>query len=295
MHRSYQPMRVGLPQITFALCAVICAYACGQPAMRPAVPPGIRPQPVAQPNGDVTVMPQNLPASRRSGMLLNVDTRWVNAYGYRPVEVTISSPLPTTAAHTITIQLHAGWDNVTTVEQEFDFPSGATKASTVISVPCYEQSVFGFWWNVRVDGVKDIDLSLDQESASRSSHTSYTLVRVLVDGSQATHKSSVATNVSEFEVLSLVLSDFPRRWIDYTCLDVVSLSNANLQELAKKNPAALESIERWVRTGGQLWVSYAGDNLENLPEISKQLKVPEGLIGAVARAGVKDSKEMTNE
>jgi hypothetical protein len=264
---------------------------------------GTMPPPVAQPNGDFTVMPQNLqggspPVSRRSGMNLYVDTRWVNAYGYRPVEVTISSPLPTTAAHTITIRLHSGWVNVTTVEQEFEFPLGATKASTIVAVPFYEQSIFGVWWDVRVDGVKDIDLSMDQDDASRrvtGSNVSASTVRVLVPGFQINQKSLVSTSTFDFEVLSLEPGDFPRRWIDYTCLDVVSLSMSDLNQLTKTNPVALESIERWVRAGGQLWVSGVGDKLEKLPELSKQLQVPDALLQGVADSGIKDRNDKTSE
>src|SRR6476620_975243 len=117
MTRGNHSVRVGLQRIAIALCAAICSHACAQVPTPPAMPAGAMPQPVVQPNGDVITMPQNLPASRRTGLILFVDTRWVNAYGYRPVAVTLSSPLPTTAAHTITIQLHWGWDNVTTVEQ----------------------------------------------------------------------------------------------------------------------------------------------------------------------------------
>ncbi len=256
------------------------------------------PQPVAQANGDFIIMPQNLPASRRTGMRLSVDTRWVNAYGYRPVEVTISSPVPTTAVYTITIKLHSGWEYVTTVEQDFEFPLGATKASTIVSVPFYDPSIFGVWWDVWVDGTKDIDLSMDQNSASRrvnSSNASASTIRILVPGPQAAEKSSVSTSVLDFEVLSLPLGDFPRRWIDYTCLDAVSLSIADLEQLVKTNPPALESLERWVRTGGQLWVWDVGSKLEKLPEVSKQLGVPEAQLLALADPAFRDPNERTNE
>ena len=73
-------------------------------------------------------------------------------------------------------------------------------------MPFYEQSVFGVWWDVRVDGVKDKDLSLDKDrcvAKSVGSNVSASTVRVLVPGSQATQKSLVSTSVSDFEVLSL--------------------------------------------------------------------------------------------
>jgi hypothetical protein len=298
MHRSHQSMRVGLPQIAAALCAAICSQACAQAPTPPTVPAATMPTAVSQPNGDVITMPQdpNLPASRRTGLILFVDTRWVNAYGYRPVEVMIQSPLPTTAPHTIKVQLHSGWANVTTVEQEFEIPSGATMAKTVVSMPFYEQSVFGYWWDIWIDGVKDNDLSLSKENASRrniGSNVSSSTVRVLVPGSQT--KTLVSTSVSDCEVLSLALNDFPRRWIDYTCLDVVSLSIADLDQLAKTNPTAFESVEAWVRTGGQLWVTDVGAKLEKLPEVSKQLKVPGTLLQAVVDPVIKEPSDKAND
>ena len=298
MRRSHHSMRLLLQQLTIALFAVLGSHACAQAPAPPAASSGAMPQPIAQPNGDLTFVPQNLPASRQTGLILSVDTRWVNGYGYRPVVVTIGSQLPTTAAHTITIRLHSGWENVTTVEKDFELPSGARQASTIISLPFYEQSIFGVWWDVWVDGVKDVDLSLDKESASRrltSSNVSASTVRVLVPGSQAARQSVGATNVFDFEVLSLTLAEFPRRWIDYTCLDVVSLSSVDLQQLATSSPTALEAIERWVRTGGHLWVSDVGGELEKLPQISKQLKVPESLIQLGANSGLKDSNENNND
>ena len=298
MHPGYQSMRIGWLQIMIALGPVIGSHAFAQGPAPPAGPTGVMLQSVAQPNGDFTVMPQNLPASRRSGLQLFVDTRWVNGYGYRPVEVTISSPAPTTAPQTIAIQLHSGWDNVTTVGQDFEFPKGATRASTIVSVPFYEQSISSVWWDVRVDGAKDIDLSMDKDNAPRrfsGSNVSASTIRILVPSSTAIQKSVVSTTVIDFEVLSLELGNFPRRWIDYTCLDVISVSLADLDQLAKTNPSALESIVRWVRAGGQLWVSDVGTKLEKLPKVSKQLKVPDALLQAVADPVVKDPNEKTNE
>ena len=185
MHRSHQSKRVGILQISAALYAAICSPARAQPPTPPAGPAATMPAAVSQPNGDVITMPQdpNLPASRRTGLIFLVDTRWVNAYGYRPVEVMIQSAKPTTTAHTIRVQLNLGWANVTTVEQEFEFPSGATIAKSVVTVPFYEQSVSGYWWDVWVDGVKDNDLSLTKENALRrniGSNVSSSTVRVLV-------------------------------------------------------------------------------------------------------------------
>ena len=252
------------------------------------------PTPMVQANGKPMVMPVNLPASRRTGLNFEVDTRWVNGYGYRPVEVTITSPQPTTAAHSIMVELHAGWDSTVAVQQQFEMPAGATRASTTISVPFYDQSVFGVWWDVWVDGVKDNDLSLDQISAARSvsgSNVSGSTLRVLILGPEATQKMLVTTPSSDFEVLSLTPNTFPQRWIDYSCLDVVSLSVAELEQLNKTNPAALEAIRRWVRTGGYLWICDVGTDLEKLPDVSKLLQVSAAMVQPLPDLVAKESSD----
>ncbi len=290
----HRPMRIVLHPIAIAVIAMLCSQVRAQ-SPTPTTAQAIMGQSLSQQNGDFTVMPRNLVASRRSGLGLSVDTRWVNAYGYRPVEVTIISfPKPSTAAHTIKIQLHSGWNNVISVEQDFELPLGATRASTIVAVPFYEQSIFGFWWDVWVDGFKDIDLSMDKEDAARrvnGTGVSASSVRALIPESAAIPKSMISNTGFDFEVLSLKLGDFPRRWIDYTCLDVASLSFADLQLLAKTNPAALEAIERWERTGGQLWVSNVGEKLEKLPEVSKLLQVPDALLPALADPILKDAND----
>jgi hypothetical protein len=95
--------------------------------------------PVGQTNGAVIKMPLKRPVSRSSNLTLSIDTRWTQNYGYRPVEVTISSRKPVTSDRTITIKLYSGWDwnGNMRVEQEFKFPSGSTSASTPVLMPPY--------------------------------------------------------------------------------------------------------------------------------------------------------------
>src|SRR4051812_2590628 len=185
MTRENQSLRARPSLIVALVCSVVSSQAYAQAAPSPPVATPAMPQPVMQANGDVIMMPQNLPVSRRFGLRFEVDTRWVNTYGYRPVEVTVSSPLPTTSAHTITVLLHSGWESTVTAEQDFEFPLGATKASASIALPLYETTYFGVWWEVLVDGKKDIDLSVEKNGASRAfsaSNVSTSTVRVLVPG-----------------------------------------------------------------------------------------------------------------
>ncbi len=99
----------------------------------------------------------------------------------------------------------------------------------------------------------------------------------------------MATNAMELDALSLNLSAFPTRWIDYTAFDVVAISLDEARQLAKNQPATFEAIGRWARAGGQLWISDVGKELEHLPEVSKLLHVPETLIAVVAETTSSDN------
>jgi hypothetical protein len=235
---------------------------------------------VVLPNGTVQ------PISRRSKLWLSVDSRWANNYGYRPIEVKISSSTPVAADRQITIRLFSRWwgrnSGIFTVEQDFELPTGSTSATTTLALPQYQLATQMFWWDVWVDGVKDRDLSLDEKVANTTmvggiGATSGGL-SCLVVGQAGSKRTLMTSATAEFDYLSLPLADFPRRWIDYTCLDLVALSLAELSQLSNSNPAALEALRHWVQAGGQLWVTDIGSELERLGELSTLLGLDDSLL-----------------
>jgi hypothetical protein len=243
---------------------------------------GWTPVPVAQANGALVQMPLNQPASRHSHLSLALDTRWANNYGYRPVEVTIASSRPATADRLVTVRLHTGWNGLLDVEQDFELPLGSTSATTTIAVPQFQSSGQSMWWDVWVDGIKDNDLSLDADGAARMAGGGFgsaSGITFLVIGPQT--RALLAPNTYHFEILQLPTAEFPQRWIDYTCLDVVVLSSSELQALSQSNPAAFASIERWVRAGGQLWVGDVGAQFEQLADVSKRFRLSDSIHPAI--------------
>ena len=195
----------------------------------------------------------------------------------------------------MTIQLHSGWGVEVSAEQDFEMPLGSRAASTTVDIPTYDPAIVYFWWDVWVDGVKDDDLSVPKEEAlSSGAGTRTGLGRtILVPGPPSSHRSLVTTTSFDFEVLTLKLADFPRRWIEYSCLDVIALSTAELQQLSQQNSAAFTAMSRWVRTGGELWVCDVGNELESLPAVCKLLQMPDLILPTSAEAG-KDSNEVDN-
>lgn len=226
-------------------------------------------------NGLNVETPLDRPTSRLSGLRLSIDSRWVDNYGYLPVAVTVNSPTPSTTERLITIRLHAVWRtrwwSETVVEQEFVLPSGSTSAGTVVACPKYQAAAQFYWWDVWVDGVKDRDLSVDLSTAApaMSSAPPSSGCMMLVLGNASQDRQILNPGTVDVTVMALPLADLPTRWIDYTCLDIVSLSADELQRVADANPDALAALRRWVWTGGQLWVGNAGTQWQKLPTVDE--------------------------
>jgi hypothetical protein len=146
---------------------------------------------------------------------------------------------------------------------------------------------------------KDKDLSLDEQNAmttmfSGMAASGQTALSVLAVGPSSRQAWLTSPNTQAFEVLSLPATEFPKRWIDYTCLDVVSLSRAELQLVAQSNPDALAALRYWVEAGGQVWISDAGKNWEQLPEVAKAFGVPATILG-MAEDGARDTENDAEE
>jgi hypothetical protein len=283
-------------------CAVLALLCIGGPShaqQGPGTSPAVAAAPVSQYNGNRIQMPQGFAVSRYSGVTLAIDPRWTNSYGYQPVEITVTAAKVLKRDRVIRIQLHTGWMTSVGAEQVFELPAGSTTATATMSLPVFQAATNSYrWWDVWVDGVKDKDLTADRNSpvawTNRSSGVQSNL-SFLVAGPPQSHRSLVATNATEFEVLSLELPKFPTRWIDYEGLDVVALSRADMETLRTKHPDIFSAICRWVRAGGQLWVGDAGQQLENLPQISKQLRVSEYVVPLDSPAAADTSTEKPAE
>jgi hypothetical protein len=114
---------------------------------------------------------------RPSGLQLQISSYWVEASGYRPVQIKVSSPRPATADRTLSIQLTPvqwyGYRTTQVVQFELVLPQGSVQASRTVSVPQYS-----IWqqWQVQVheDGRWLKDLSATLGWARTSQHWEWT-------------------------------------------------------------------------------------------------------------------------
>jgi hypothetical protein len=242
-------------------------------------------QPIVQFNGAVIQAPLKRPRSRQSNLTMVVDSRWGNGYGYRPIVVTFSSATPAASDRLIKLRLSGGWGGQTTVEQDVLLAAGNSTATATLLMPHYQVGMNFYWWDVWVDGVKDKDLSIEPgDAANRTgggvSSGSAGTPTFLVMGPPQNDKQLVTTGSLEFEVLTLSAATFPRRWLEYTCIDVVALSADELQALPQTNHAAYAALRSWIFAGGSLWVCEVGEKLEQISDVSKVLGLKDSVVGA---------------
>jgi len=240
--------------------------------------------PVGQTNGAVMKMPLKQAVSRSSKLMLSIDTRWTQNYGYRPVNVTISALKPVAAEQSISIELYSGWNGAMRVEQDFTLPSGSTSATTTVLVPQYQTGTPFYWWDLKVNGFLDRDLSLKKQDAfsiAQGGYSAVSGVSFLATTTAIDQRQLVAPNNMEFEILSLNLSEFPKHWLHYTCLDAATLALDGLVKLKRSNSRAFQALICWVRAGGQLWVDDVGGDFERLPELSAMLRLRPGIASNV--------------
>jgi hypothetical protein len=220
-------------------------------------------------------LPTSTTVSPQSGLQLEVDSRWINNFGYRPIRVAVTSPKPTVANHLITIRLYVGFPDVISVEQDFKMPIGTTTARATVACPQFHDRL-NYAWDVWIDGVRDPNLSVEMPAGLQVYSTNPSQgpngnLKFLLLGTPWQSNQTTSPGVGTFDTLMLSPTELPTRWLDYTCFDVVALKPSEIWSIAQSRPEAIVAICRWVRSGGQLWVSQVGNQWEEVADIENQL------------------------
>ncbi len=237
------------------------------------------PNPSLASNGDKVIVPlSRAPASAystQSGLQLEIDTTWAGNRGYRPVRVTARKLKPATAETLITIQFSAGnWRNARqaiAVETDFELPQGAASSATTFSVPQYLDWNH-FSWEVWVDGVKDEELSIEAMGYNSGSPGA---AAVGVLGPSLWNSSNVQllqmASSSTLETFDFDIAKLPEQWIDLSSFDAFTMKLGQLELLYVSDPEKYSQLLRWLRAGGNLWVTELGDEFAELAKLERML------------------------
>ncbi|RIK87741.1 MAG: hypothetical protein DCC67_01475 [Planctomycetota bacterium] len=236
-------------------------------------------------NGSLVTLPaspQGAGYSPQSGLQLSINIDWPGQYGYRPVDLTVRTAKPTTQEQRITVRFNAGdyssKGRSIEVEDSFLFPRGATTASGRILVPQY-QDWYMLGWRVWIDGRPDDFLAVKDASGFQLGPGA-TNMGVILAGTTVTQTSAYqvalqgAYSGSAVSVKPMALAELPVDWLEYSTLDVVIIPAAELITLVERHREQATGLLRWVRAGGNLWVTEAGQDWRRLATIDEALDSP---------------------
>jgi hypothetical protein len=234
----------------------------------------------------------------RTGLQLTVDTRWIDASGYRPVRIELRRAQgAATSQRVLTIRLrphaHTSSDTIV-VSQDIRIPDGSEDVSTVISVPqlgpwvSFEMDVYE---NGRYIEALSIGPSRVATTWSGTFESDSRNPAVLVIGDPVNLPlnglaySEVMHTIDQTAAWRTVPTIFPTRWIDYSGFDLVVAPQRDLATFVAASPAQWHALRDWLLAGGTMIVSGAGDNSQNIGDIQRTLGV------AMTQQAVVDSKQ----
>ncbi|MEX2142580.1 MAG: hypothetical protein WD894_25225 [Pirellulales bacterium] len=226
-------------------------------------------------------------AGNTTGLVLTLDTTWLDGNGYRPVRVTVTPTAPTQADRSLRVSFRP--DNSIAVTRDIELPAGFTSVTTTLSVP-----QVGPWYTIAFDVFEDgehlrelsfprsgMGIGMSQysgdnaspsilmlNSAANSSMILNAMSRAGQPVLQVGPSNSISTSitilagnprrqllVNQANTIP-TLADLPDRWIDYSILDVIVASRQDLQTLVEL--PQWRAIRRWILAGGSLWVYDVG-------------------------------------
>ncbi len=242
--------------------------------------------PRAEASGGNHIAPPPLPNSgkralSKSGLSIRVDHTWVGRRGYRPVKIEAYSPTPSPAERQVTVRLRFYGRNyrtpAITIEHDFTIPAGSSNAATEVSVPqLADWTLVG--WDTWIDGRRDEELGLQRNMFNSIANNAGEVSVVTIGfrrGEQPLRELVRQVNNNQTDIANLTSLEAPTRWTDYSCADLVCTDIESLWAM-RATPGALTALQRWVRSGGNLWVSNLGDRFEKLPELAHLLNAPDG-------------------
>lgn len=219
-----------------------------------------------------------------SGLRLNVDTRWPDGVGYRPIRITITPTTPPTTDRILVFQIdtfppYGRGSGRLSVTQEIELSAGFKPFTTTVAVP-YTLQHTDYEIRVREGGQEIIGLSgwrgKFQDLAALEGFP-----RAIVVADRPVNSNSFAqayqnANMQSLAepVMAISLKNLPTRWIDYSAIDILCVRIGDLRSLRAQRPEALEAILAWTAAGGNLLVCdldadwRARETLEKLLSLS---------------------------
>lgn len=226
--------------------------------------------------------------SVQTGLALEVDTRWFDAGGYRPVLLRVSTATavgnPRTVEVTLSLAESSGrglsGEPGLVVTGSVTLPEGATEAEATLLCPGVSEWRFA-WWDVTVDSQTDPRLSVPRGGAIpiATNPQPVSLRKLNPQAAGANPPSRARDGDVKFfrrlsgPTLNDVVAPFQADWLAYTGADIVAVDLSELKTLAQSSPIELTALRQWILAGGTLWVERSGASKARFDTIDDLLAI----------------------
>lgn len=223
--------------------------------------------------------PESGAPSIQSSLTLQGEATTNRGYGYRDVRLTFEAPIASPADRSLTVRfaLSAFSGEDLSVEQDLDFPAGATTATMVMSVPKFLEWDY-FDVEVWVDAVQDRGVGgRVNVTTPRGGPQRLDVLRGKPNGAPPvllfpdSPQRQGRRRGGEWYRIAIECGDLPEQWKTLSGYEAVLLSLPELSNLANDHPEKLKVLRRWVNAGGTLFVEKVGLELKELPEVERIL------------------------
>lgn len=246
-----------------------------------------------------TGITHDTPSNSLSGLRLRLETHWVESYGYRPVQFTLTAKTPANRDRLVTLRVYTSdWSfnfrqaydrHQLAVEQDFVLPAGQISVSKEILIPQLSEWAM-LWWDAWVDGRKDAALSISENEALGHTGKQENYLCVLrVHPSAKVPPVQTQIGITEHPTLQSVRVDYyqstlPEQDLKYSAVDAVLVKASQLAALLEESPAGKAALLRWVHSGGTLWIDHVGNDFQGLASVTsalslEDLETPAGRLG----------------
>lgn len=236
------------------------------------------------------------------GLSLRVETSWPDGAGYRPIRVTVTPATPVAADRTLafaftTFEYYGGSPSRIRLAQDIEIPAGSGPLTATILVPYlsgHNNYEFEVGENGRaLPGMKGSGSfqtlapksdfrgfspsalrrpTRRTSAASLSAPANMALPEWSMNTSRRTTQHRMSTPCRRCKA---ALGDLGDRWLDYSALDLVAISLADLQRLQRGRPAVLDAIVAWTTAGGNLLVFGVGP-WQRMKDLESAVGLPPG-------------------
>ncbi len=226
------------------------------------------------------------------GYTVDVDTRWSEQGGYRPVRVKITPAEALSVERPFTVVLkfwapryYRGGGGSTTVEKRVvipEAPENSQPPPTEVSISVPQTDVWerydiefwengehraeldlrnqflgnaGGWWpGRRLQWNEPLALEVDSKSGTAAAFPQQNLNSGGRGQSTMSYGGGQTFSGFDLKLATIEPGLLPEQWIDLTSVDVVVLSGVELERLIAAAPRRWQALREWVAAGGNLWL-----------------------------------------